>query len=145
MGLITIAEAAASLNEDVFPEWEALDDPFKQRHIDRMSAYIRLTWTDNTTGFSWDTDTTWVAGTKDVLAEYADADRASLIYGDGTAGQESTSPIKKTKEKIGSLETEIEYAQPDIQKRSLGLSSLDDRLLALGFTKVSKRGSLTRV
>ncbi len=145
MGLITISEAAASLNEDVFPEWEALDEPFQQRHIDRMSAHIRVTWTDKTYGFDWDDDTTWVAGTKDILAEYADADRAGLIYGDGSAGSTSTSPIKKTKEKIGTLETEIEYAQPDVQKKGLGLWPLDDSLLALGYTKIGKTGSLTRV
>lgn len=143
--LITITEADGFLNDVVYPEWGLLDNEFKQSHLDRASAYVRNTWDfPDDTGFSWDDDQTWIAGTKELIAQYADAVRAGLIYGDGTPGKESTSPIKKIKEKLGSLETETEYAQPDIAAKKLGAKPIDDQMYALGFRMVNASGALTR-
>ena len=143
MGLITVAEANEDLDEEIFPEWDALEDNFRQRHINRSGSYIRLTWTSAETDFSWDDDTTWAADTKDVLAEYADADRGGLIYDEAVVGEESDSPIKRKKQKVGTLETEIEYDTGQSDEGS-NLASLDDAMYALGYTKVGDTRSLIR-
>jgi len=143
--LITITEADGFLNDVVYPEWDALEDEFKQNYLDKASAYVRNTWDfPDDTGFSWDDDQTWIAGTKDLIAQYADAVRAGLLYGDGTPGKDSTAPIKRIKEKLGSLETETEYAQPDVASKKLSVKPIDDQMIALGFRQIGVTGSLTR-
>lgn len=146
MALITIQEADAALNDVVYPEWDALDDEFKQFHIDSASAYVRVSW-DYTSevDFDWDDDTTWVAGTKDLIAQYADQVAKGNLYATGETEVASTAPIKRKTEKVGSLELTTEYAQYDQQGEDYSLQRLADKWLALGYTRVSGRGSLQRV
>jgi len=144
MGLLTITEANNELDDEVFPEWDALEDNFKERYLDRSGAYVRTNWTYDDTAFDWDDNTTWVSGAIAVIAQYADADRAGTIYGDSAAGEDSTSPVKRKTEKVGSLESTIEYAQPDIRKKVPGLNPLDVQMLALGFERVVSKGALIR-
>lgn len=147
MGLITITEANAALPAEVFTEWDDIpDDPIKQYHIDRASAWVRNNWDyPSDSAFDWDDDTTWVAGTKDLIAEYADAVRGGLIYATGAAGSASTAPVKRTKQKVGSLETETEYAQPDTGQGRETPAAVDDQMIALGYERIGGPGTLRRV
>ena len=146
MPLITIAEANTALNDVVYPEWDALDDEFKDAHIDSASAYVRVTWdyTEDPT-FDWDDDTTWPAGTKDLIALYSDEIAKGNLYPTGETGVDSTAPIKRKTEKVGSLEVTTEYAQRDTGGINYSLQKLVDKWFALGFTKVSGSGTLQRV
>ncbi len=149
MGLITIDESLTALNDEVYPEWEGLDEPFQQLHIDKASAYIRNQWTppEVDTDFDWDDDTTWddEIPIKALIAQYADADRAGNLYSDGSTGVASTAPIKRSTEKVGSLEITTEYAQSSSSGSEYSLRHVDDQMVILGFAKQVAGNTLVRV
>ena len=147
--LITITEANAVLNDEVYPEWDLLEDPDKQLYINRASAYVQLSWSppSSDTDFVWTDDTTWdtEAELKDLIAQYADAIRGGLIYSQGAAGSISLSPIKSKKIVAGPVETTTLYAQPDIPVSKESTRPIDDQMLVIGFAKINPRNTLTRV
>lgn len=149
MSVITIAEANSALNAEVYTEWDALDDPFKQLYLDRASAFVRLNWVPPAADldFDWDDQTTWddEVALEALIAQYADATREGIIYALGASGAASTAPIKRTTEKVGGLEITTEYAQADEVGADKTTGPIDDQMEVLGFTKKSKRGSLQRV
>ena len=147
--LITIAEANSFLNDEVYPEWDALEDPFKQNYINQASAHVQLSWKGPVADydFDWTDVTTWdnEAETKDLIAQYADAVSQGMVYSQVTEGAASKAPIKKKTLKAASLETTTEYAQPDVAAMGRSTSLIDDQMLVLGFVQVSTGNSLTRV
>lgn len=149
MALITIDEANASLNDVVYPEWDLLDDEFRQVYIDRASAWVRLNWTPPSadTDFDYDDDTTWddVAEIKNLIAQYSDMVGKGELYQQGRAGEVSEAPIKRKTQKVGSLELTTEYAQSDEGGSAYLLAQIDDQMKALGFTFKNERGTLVRV
>ncbi|MCP4256813.1 MAG: hypothetical protein GY774_04700 [Planctomycetes bacterium] len=147
MKLITIAEADSFLNDAVFPEWNALEDGFKDEYLIQSSAYIKVNWTMASSAyFSWDDVSTWpdAITLKALIARYADAIRAGLIYPTGETGVESTAPITMVKEKIGELETTTQYAQSKVPGKSNSLYRIDDQMKLLGFYPLNASGNLQR-
>jgi hypothetical protein len=151
VALITITEANAQLNDVVFPEWDALDDEFKQYYIDQASGWVRLNWStsdsfveDNPT-FDWDNTLTWPADLLSLVAQYSDSARAGVLYNLGGTGTDSTSPIKRKTVKAGSLEQTLEYAQPETGAGRLTNARLNDQMKALGLIFGAESTSLLRV
>jgi hypothetical protein len=151
MSLITITEANAQLNDVVFPEWDALDDEFKQYYIDQASGWVRINWAtndsfleDNPT-FDWDDTATWPAELLSLVSQYSDSARAGILYSLGSTGTDSTAPVKRKTVKAGSLEQTLEYAQPDTSTGKLSNQKLNDQMKALGLTFKAASGSLLRV
>lgn len=149
MGVITIAVANSNLDLDVYPEWDLLDDSFKQHYIDRASVYVQLKWeppaTD--TDFDWNTPATWdnQAELEALVAKYSDAVRAGIIYPSEAQLAAPKAPIKKTTEKVGSLEVTTEYAQSTAAQQNATTGALDDEMTLLGFTRKVRSNTLVRV
>ena len=145
MQLITITEADASLNPEIYPEWENLEDFDKNDHIDHASAYTVLNWRDPLEVIDFDDLPTIPADVKDVIAKYADADRAGDLYRPCDPGTTSKAPIKKTTLKVGSLESTTEYAQGTVAGGCSPLKVLADELLYIGLARIHTAGQLVRV
>lgn len=145
MQLITIAEADISLDPELYPEWENLEDPAKNDHIDHASAYTALNWRDPAEVIDFSDTATISADVKDVIAKYADADRAGDLYKPCEPGQASKAPISKLTLKVGSLESTTEYAQSNLAGGCSPLNILSDELLYIGLVRIYSQGQLARV
>ena len=147
--LITISEANAALNDELFPEWDSLEDEQKALYISQASAYVQLSWEgpEADYDFSWSDDTTWddEAEIKSLVAQYSDAVRGGIIYSSGSPGDLSLSPIKSKRIKAGPVETTTEYAQPETAAAKKSVRPLDDQMLILGFTPINSLTTLLRV
>ena len=149
MSYITITEANAALDGEIYTDWENLDDPFKQLYLDRASDYVytKFIVPEQDTEFDWTDQTTWEneARLESAIAQYADAERAGRLYPQPvTADKPSAAPVTRKTVKAGSLETTTEYAQSDVSGLQNTLKHIDDLMAVLGFTKRGG-GTLTRV
>lgn len=145
MQLITITEADASLDPELYPDWENLEDPAKNDHIDHSSAYTALNWRDPLEVIDFTDVATIPADVKDVIAKYADADRAGDLYRPCGPGETSKAPINKLTLKVGSLESTTEYAQSNLAGGCSPLKVLSDELLYIGLVRIFTAGQLARV
>lgn len=147
--LMTQTEVDALLDPDVYPEWDALEPPFKDFYIEQASNYVLLNWIYyNAVEFDWLLQGTWPSHTDDGVAQYCNAAALSYLYPRPATGVDSEAPIKKKTSKAGSLEQTIEYAQDDLPGDGPSqLKAVEDLFLAIGFKRVSANapGSLTRV
>lgn len=140
ISLITIDEASAALDDEIYSEWDALEDPQKAIYINQASAWVRLNWTKSSSQFSWDDDTTWdddsdtITFIKGLIAQYSDLVREGILYETGSKGVDSTAPLKRKTVKAGSVEQTLEYAQSETAASEKTSKAVDDQMLAIGFT-----------
>ena len=146
--LITVAEADAALNVEIFPLWMPQSIVMKDHHIRQASTYVRVNWTCTDEDFA---TPNLSDDAKYAVALYAEASRAGNLYDSAsdTPAVGGGGAITRKTLKVGSLEDTTEY---DSGVAAVGgadnpLGMADDIFNALGCTntRTSTAVSLVRV
>ena len=100
-----------------YEDWLALDPTVQEAHIAKGSVYAQTQWTCADVVWEDDPDTEEVeevdipALVKEAVAYYAYIDFHGNLYGDPAAVADKHGNLRATMDKVGDLQTEVEYFQ----------------------------------